>query len=128
MSGSQPEPGAGFDYTSLPKENHDDYELPDGRGGWAFQGFGRISVFVYILSLVLCIMLIGSQSTASSELATIQGITSLAIGCIPFIFGLIGLFSKVGRWWSLVTMIAGVVLFPWFMAIVFISFSYIVMF
>jgi len=127
MSYQGSEPGAGFDFTKLPKVSHDVYELPEGRKGWTFQGLGRIGIFSYIAALVLSIVLLGATSTEAT-VAVLMRLTAIGIGFVPIILGIVGLFFKVGRWWALVTLLAGVILFPFFMAWIFISFSYIVMF
>ena len=126
MSQQNPAPGSGFDYTSLPKANHDDYELEEARTGWTFQGVGRIAIFTYLAALVLCIVLMGTQTTSPIPDANFYAAATISLA--PLFSGLIGLFRKVGRWWSLVSLLASVIVNTCFLSIVFILFAQVVMF
>jgi hypothetical protein len=116
----------GYDYTKLPKVSYDDYDIPDGRTGWSFQETGRISILAYIATVVICVVIVGKGQTSSD----VNLFVSIALGTsfLPAIFGIIGLFRKPGRWWSLLTLIATFVINPFLLAIVFILFAGVVTF
>jgi len=118
----------GFDYTQLPKVNHDDYDIPDSRGGWHIKSFGGLTLLIYAISVLLCIVLWGNASAEESRFSGWLDDLAVLVGAIPLILGIIGLFIKVGRWHSLITLILSIVFNPVFAAVVFIQFSFIVAF
>lgn len=119
-------PGGGFDYSKLPKVNHDEYELPEGRSGWAFQETGRTAILVYIAVLVLCIVITGASQT--SPLKDLLANISLGLSIVPAVFGIVGIFRKAGRWWSVVATLATIILNPFLLSAIFIAFAGVVMF
>jgi hypothetical protein len=119
----------GYDYSKLPKVNHDDYELPEGRNGWNFQETGRLAILVYLLVVILEIVVAGNASSTLLNGTSVALVTGGIIGSlIPAVIGFIGLFRRAGRWWSLVAFIATFVLNPFVLSIVFILFGFVVAF
>ena len=123
------DPNVGFDYTKLPKVSHDEYELPEGRTGWTFQGVGRLAIFVYIAAIVLDIVIFGSIRTMEDlNLQNLAATAMIIIGVVPGVFAIIGLIKKPGRWWALLILIATIVLNPALLAIIFSLFVSVIAF